>query len=680
MPINRPDKALEVRQGSLDTTSMRYHELWLQRWLYSRFFVREGYPVPVVFATPMDAFSLFSKLWADENNPFAYLFALKDEHGTPLYEPYPSPVRYPLISVMRQGVKLRTYQNFSTHRWRHVNWPTVSDTQEIPGKEQQGNELTKCDLGEVTTSRMPMAFDYKFQIDHFCLRPDTQAVFLERVINQFWRSGGAHLQTWMQIEYPGWGRQYIRIYIDGDIDTRAPDETQFQDKTVEYRTSFTLTVEGFSIDVAYETVPALWKLIFTTASLDQLEQLTEIQTMSATIDLRSTGTNFVLDSRPDIPPSGRCQTDHLHAAYVAAGTQYIYLGDPAVPSLPADNVAVPGPATGGNQPPGFFVIEPQYAWGVESTAVVGIPTIGTLAPVWISGTVTPAAAGIGIELPGSGTLYTSANGSYTGILPYGYTGTAVPHYALAFSFTPPIRTYANVTVSQPSQDYTWVFNLSPWISGTVTPPAASIGVEFPAVGTFAVNATTGSYTGTVPYSYSGTAVPHYWGAERFIPPVRVYTSQIAGASSQDYSYVPVVHYRGTDTFSSTLSLGNISEYLPFNFVNAGTAATSFFGTDMLASVFGISGTSYGTTSTALIGTYQNVTVSLNAGTESGTLAVSMFGTDLLVSFAATAGTEAGTYSGSAFGTYTQVVFPATASAAFFGTIYGSAFGTYAPGS
>jgi hypothetical protein len=355
---------------------MRYHELWLQRWLYSRFYVREGYPIPVVFASPMDAFSLFSKLWADENNPFAYLFALKDAHGTPLYEPHPSPVRYPLISVMRQGVKYRPYQNFSTHRWRHVNWPTVSDTQLIPGKEQQGNELTKCDLGEVTTSRMPMAFDYKFQIDHFCLRPDTQAFYIERLLNQFWRTGGGTLQSWMDIEYPGWGSQYIRIYVDGDIDSRAPEEAN-ADKTIEFRTSFTLSVEGFSIDVNYEIVPALWKLVATSAHPDQLNELLR---PSFTTDLRTTGYNYVLESRPDIPASGTCATELLHQQYLSAGTQHIRLGDPAVPANPALNVAVPGPATGGNQPPGYMVIEPQYAWGIGSSVVFGNGTVfnGTL--------------------------------------------------------------------------------------------------------------------------------------------------------------------------------------------------------------------------------------------------------------------------------------------------------------
>ena len=105
---------------------MRYHELALQYWLNKAFTLRWGVPVPVVFTSPMDAFSLFSKLWSEANNPFQYLLNVKDEQGIPLYQPYPQPVRYPVMSVYRKGWKLRQYQNFSIHRLRHINYPTVS--------------------------------------------------------------------------------------------------------------------------------------------------------------------------------------------------------------------------------------------------------------------------------------------------------------------------------------------------------------------------------------------------------------------------------------------------------------------------------------------------------------------------------------------------------------------------
>lgn len=159
-------------------------------------------------------------------------------------------------------------------------------------------------------------------------------------------------------------------------------------------------------------------------------------------------------------------------------------------------------------------------------------------------------AGIGVEVPSVGTFYTNAIGSYAGIVPYGYAGTAVPHYTAASYFIPSVRAYSGLVVDTPNQDYVWVaVTQAPWISGTVTPATTGIGVEFPAVGTFSVNATTGSYTGTVPYGYNGTALPHYWGADIFTPPVRVYANQLANAYNQDYAWTPIVHYRGTDAFA-----------------------------------------------------------------------------------------------------------------------------------
>ena len=346
---------------------MRYHELWLQAWLYSRFFVKEGYAVPVVFGTPMDALGHFKQLWADDKNPFDYLLRAKDDKGTPLYEPHPQPVRYPLINVMRQGIRYRPYQNFSLHSWRHINWPTVSSAGGVvPGTEQQGTDLTKCDLGNVTTSRMPMAFDYKFQIDHFCMRPDTQAFFVEKLLNQFWRTGGT-LQTWFEVVYPGWGSPYIRMCVEGEVNQAAPDDSQTSDRHVEFRTSFTLIIEGFSIDVNYEVKPTLWKLVQGPASVSELLQLTGDRVLA---DLRFTGTNLVLDSRSDIPPTGVCQTEGAREAYVSAGTIYIQVGDHLVPQNPGDNVVTPAftpPAT----TPLSITVESAFDYGILSTLQMG---------------------------------------------------------------------------------------------------------------------------------------------------------------------------------------------------------------------------------------------------------------------------------------------------------------------
>lgn len=293
---------------------MRYHELALQRWLNKVFLLRWGVPVPVVFATPMDAFSLFSKLWSEANNPFKYLLDVKDECGNPIYQPHPQPVRYPIISVYRKGWKYRNYQNFSIHRMRWINYPSVSDAAELhfSGTHQQGTELTRCGLAEVTTSRFPMAFNYRFQIDHFCNRPDTQAFFLHQLFREFWRTGGTELQTWIKVSYPGFGDKLVRLYIDGDIDNVTPEEPE-EGKNVEFRTSFTIVVEGYDIDLDYKIYPALWKLIIREGSAPP-EAVDAAFNFVGTIDLREQPENPNVDYKYEttvMPPPGTCATE-LH--------------------------------------------------------------------------------------------------------------------------------------------------------------------------------------------------------------------------------------------------------------------------------------------------------------------------------------------------------------------------------
>lgn len=335
---------------------MRYHELALQKWLNRIIITRYGVSCPVVFCAPMDAFSLFNRLWAEANNPFQYLLDAKDERGTPVYQPYPAPVRYPVISVHRKGWKYRQYQNYSIHQFRHINWPTVSDAGPvITGKNQQGTGLTRCNLGEVTTSRMPMAFDYRFQIDHFCNRPDTQAFFLSQLFREFWRTGGTQLQTWIKVTYPGLGDKLVRLYIEGDVDNQTPEEPA-DGKNVEYRTSLSIVLEGYDIDVNYKIHPALWTLLIREGTAPP-ESVNAAFDFTGTVDLRENPENGALNYRATIgvvPPAGTCAVDLRNTRMEAAQTDEIqfqslivtYPGPTAFPGFPpASGVEVFGGGT-----------------------------------------------------------------------------------------------------------------------------------------------------------------------------------------------------------------------------------------------------------------------------------------------------------------------------------------------
>lgn len=325
---------------------MRYHELALQRWLNRLFIVREGYPVPVVFATPMDAFSQFTRLWSEANNPFQYLLNATNEDGTPLYQPYPAPVRYPLLSVYRKGFKYRAYQNFSIHKFRHINWPTVSD------------DVGRCELGNVTTSKMPMAWDYRFQIDFFCNRPDTQAFFVEKMMREMYKTGGTP-QTWIAVDYPAWGRQLIRVYIDGDIENSTPEEPE-ADHNVEFRTTVNLVIEGFSLDLNFQVEPAFWHLIFGNASVDP-ETLQRAFTPLREEDVRIRDNNVTLLDRENVPATEECQ-EHLNPPGQPF-TDHIYIGDP---DLRYQN-------ENGESP--YWPSQPGYPGGIPSSAALGVPTI-----------------------------------------------------------------------------------------------------------------------------------------------------------------------------------------------------------------------------------------------------------------------------------------------------------------
>lgn len=263
-----------------ELTGIRYHELALQRWLYANFHVKEGYPVPLVIATPMDAFGHFANLWASQaNNPFKYLLDAKDDDGTPLYEPDPSPPRYPLFSAYRKGWEFRAEQNYSFHRWRNLSW-TTDDKAEGIGREH---------LGTATTAKMPMAWNFKFQLDFFCLRPDTLALFVHHLMRKLYRGGG-NPQTWVMVAYPFYGRMLCRMTLDGPIGYVTPEQPN-QGEHVEFRTSVNLTIEGWEPDINIKEVPTFWYQVLnaTTPSVATPEELDTIYAL--TTDLRN----------PDLP-------------------------------------------------------------------------------------------------------------------------------------------------------------------------------------------------------------------------------------------------------------------------------------------------------------------------------------------------------------------------------------------
>lgn len=238
---------------TLENTSMRLHELALQKWLNATFDVVDGYPVPVVFSTPMDAYGEFTRLWKDDNNPFRYLLSAKDEDGNIMYEPYPAPPKYPVISVTRGGWIPRITQSYGVHTNRK-GWVTT------------GNNPKSSDVGTAIIRNMPMAWDFRYQLDHFCLRPDTQARFVHQAMRRFQNSGGI-MQSWLQVMYPlPYGPQTIRFYLDGSIEDNSELEPGEGPRI--YRTTLRLIIEGYYAEIEYTEVPTFWTLVTSEGTAD----------------------------------------------------------------------------------------------------------------------------------------------------------------------------------------------------------------------------------------------------------------------------------------------------------------------------------------------------------------------------------------------------------------------------
>jgi len=233
----------------------------------------------------MDAFAQFSILWRDKDNPFSYLLELKDEHGRPRYQPYPAPPLYPLLSVHRLGWRPRASQSWGVRVHRNVGWLTISDN------------AKKQDLANVAQVRMPSAWDFRFQIDHFCMNPSTQSNFITSLMQAFSYFGGQP-QTWIDAVYPGhWGHQTLHMVMDGDIQSVTP-EVAPEGEVTQFRTSFSVTVEGYCPEINYAVVPSLWTLVAESKAVAP-DALTKI---FSTDDLRPDDGNDDLNSRPNIPP------------------------------------------------------------------------------------------------------------------------------------------------------------------------------------------------------------------------------------------------------------------------------------------------------------------------------------------------------------------------------------------
>lgn len=188
----------------------------------------------------------------------------------------------------------------------------------------------------------------------------------------------------------------------------------------------------------------------------------------------------------------------------------------------------------------------------------------------ISGTVTENGSAPGfvtaIEFPSVGTIFTAVSGSYGVYVHEGYGGTAVPHSALG-EFVPQVRVYGSVGMDTPNQDYAYTAYVFPdvVISGEVRLDGAVLDgarVNFSGSGS-ALSDASGTYAGSVAYSYSGAGSVSGFGAPNYAvtPSARTYTNITTDQAGQDYDITTQIFLisgtTSTDSgpFSASLSNG-----------------------------------------------------------------------------------------------------------------------------
>jgi hypothetical protein len=197
----------------------------------------------------MDAFSEFRRLWNDPNSPFAYLKAPAITTG----RVWPENTVTPLLSFNFLSSQFLPHLTYASRNNRHQSWPSISTVPE---------GLRENNLGRINQVRYAQAFDFRFQLDHWCQRPDTQALFLDQLYQAFRESSAGTQQTWIPIPYPPThGRQMVRMRLEGDPQNMTEaTQTAPNDVTVLYHTSCTLIIEGYRPDRNVVTVPTVWYL------------------------------------------------------------------------------------------------------------------------------------------------------------------------------------------------------------------------------------------------------------------------------------------------------------------------------------------------------------------------------------------------------------------------------------
>ena len=217
------------------------------------------------------------------------------------------------------------------------------------------------------------------------------------------------------------------------------------------------------------------------------------------------------------------------------------------------------------------------------------PTLTISGKVSKSGASTTGVAGVMIVFSGIGTAIAASNGNYTMTVPLGWSGTATASFTNG-GFATPTKSYSAVSVNKTAQNFVW--SPSPVISGKVTKSGASttgvagVPIAFSGGAGTATTDSSGSYSNTVPYKWSGTATASFTNGG-FAAPVKTYSAVTASKTAQNFVWSPSPVVSGKVTITGTkVAATNVV----IAFSGIGTAATAADGSYAMTVPYNWTGT------------------------------------------------------------------------------------------
>ena len=145
-------------------------------------------------------------------------------------------------------------------------------------------------------------------------------------------------------------------------------------------------------------------------------------------------------------------------------------------------------------------------------------------------------AGATITYTGGSTT-ADGSGNYSFAVSYGWSGTATPSKT-GYTFSPASRSYSNVTANQTAQDYT-ATAITYTISGSTGTAGAGATITYTG-GSTTANGTTGNYSFSVLYGWTGTVTPSKTGYT-FSPASRSYTNVTANDTNENYTATAITY-------------------------------------------------------------------------------------------------------------------------------------------